>query len=127
MALHQHPLLHYYAKAASYISLASLAGPVFPPRSEVMEYVGMAVAALPPLALGEDRRHDEIRAALAAVASGRSLEGVPFEVQVRWRPDASPTTQPGWPSSATTMWSRQTGAALTVTASSDMPISEAMT
>lgn len=84
MPIRQHPLVRYYARATQLISLASLAGNDFPSTEDVIEYFGMAVAALPPLEPGADRRHDEIRDALESVARGGKPEYVPFEVQARW-------------------------------------------
>lgn len=85
MPIRQHPLLLHYARALQHISMQSLAGPDFPPVKDVMECFGMALAAMPPLPPGENRRHDEIRRALKQVASGG---GDPahgsFNAQARW-------------------------------------------
>ena len=83
MPLRQHPLLRFYARAASHISVTSLVGPTFPPLEEVKEYFEMAVAALPPLEPGEDRRHDEIRELLVSVTQGGRPDAGPFRGQVR--------------------------------------------
>lgn len=84
MPIRQHPLLRHYAKALDHISLASLAGPDFPPVKDVMEYFGRAVAAMPPLPHGENRRHDEIRQALKLVAAGGDPARGSFDAQARW-------------------------------------------
>lgn len=84
MPIRQHPLLRHYAKALDHISLASLAGPDFPPAQDVMENFDMALAAFPPLPPGEDRRHDEIRQALKLVAAGGDPRHGSFNTQARW-------------------------------------------
>ncbi|ACL42233.1 hypothetical protein Achl_4282 (plasmid) [Pseudarthrobacter chlorophenolicus A6] len=84
MPIRQHPLLRHYAKALGHISMQSLAGPDFPPVRDVMENFDMALAAMPPLPPGEDRRHDEIRRALKLVASGGDPARGPFNTLARW-------------------------------------------
>lgn len=81
MPLRQHPLLRFYAEAAQKVPAFSLIHPTS--REEVMEQFERAVAELPDIEPGWDRRHDEVREVLVEVAQGGHPEKGPFRDQAR--------------------------------------------